>query len=63
MIVRIVIWIVVLLVGATFALQGGGVLMDSPVMSGKPVWLYIGIALVVVGLAGLIWTALTRRRA
>ncbi len=61
-IVKTLIFVLVALAGAVFALQGANVLTDSPVMSGRPVWLYIGSALVLVGLAGLVWTFRGRRR-
>jgi uncharacterized membrane protein HdeD (DUF308 family) len=54
--VRIVSFCVVAVAGAVFALQGANVLTNSPVMSGRPLWLYIGLIMVVVGLAGLVWT-------
>ena len=50
------------IVGAIFALQGANVLTNSPVMSGKPTWLYIGIAMVIIGLIGVAWSYARRRR-
>ncbi|MEA2684002.1 MAG: hypothetical protein QOK05_2330 [Chloroflexota bacterium] len=40
--------ILLVLVGAIFALQGAG-LLPSAVMHGKPEWLVIGIAMILVG--------------
>ncbi len=56
------IYVLLILVGAVFALQGANILTDSAVMSGLPLWLYIGIALVVVGLVGLVRTFVSRPR-
>ena len=61
-VLKTIIAVIVILVGAVFALQGANVLQDSPVMSGHPTWLWIGLALVVVGLAGL-YLIFRRRRA
>jgi uncharacterized membrane protein HdeD (DUF308 family) len=59
--VKLIIFVIIALAGAVFALQGANILTDSPVMSGRPVWTYIGIALVLVGLAGVIWSFRGRR--
>lgn len=48
-----IIGILALLLGGLWVLQGSGVIGGS-VMSGQSQWLYIGIAMVVVGLA-LVW--------
>lgn len=61
-IIKTIIAVLFVLVGAVFALQGANVLTDSPVMSGRPTWLYIGVALVLIGLAGLYWTYFWKRR-
>lgn len=47
--VFVVLGVIALLVGAVWSLQGAGMLMGS-FMSGSPMWLGIGIVLVVVGL-------------
>ena len=52
-IIGTIIGILVLLLGGLWTLQGSGVIGGS-VMSGQSQWLYIGIAMVVVGLA-LVW--------
>jgi uncharacterized membrane protein HdeD (DUF308 family) len=61
-IIKTIIAVLLVLVGAVFALQGANVLTDSPVMSGRPTWLYIGVAMVLVGLVGLYWTHFRKRR-
>ena len=61
-IIKTIIAVLLVLVGAVFALQGANVLTDSPVMSGRPTWLYIGAMMVVVGLVGLYWTYFWKRR-
>ena len=62
-ILKTVIAVLLIIVGAVFALQGANIITNSPVMSGHPRWLYIGLALVVVGLAGLYWTYFWKPRA
>jgi|1185.fasta_scaffold1153630_2 hypothetical protein len=54
-----VILVVVAAVGVVWALQGANI-MGGSVMSGQSTWLYVGIALAIVGVAGLIW--FNRRR-
>ena len=44
--------VIALLVGMVWILQGASILGGS-FMSGEPLWLYIGIALAIAGLAGL----------
>lgn len=46
--------LLVLAVGIVWSLQGVGIVQGS-FMTGQSQWLYIGIAVVVVGLAGLVW--------
>ena len=46
--------ILLLLIGAVWTLQGANVLGGS-FMTGQPTWLYIGIALSIVGLGILVW--------
>jgi hypothetical protein len=55
----IILGIVLVLLGGVWTLQGANILGGS-VMSGQSQWLYIGIALIVVGVAELAWTL--RRR-
>jgi len=55
----IILGIVLVLLGGVWTLQGANILGGS-VMSGQSQWLYIGIALIVVGFAELAWTL--RRR-
>lgn len=45
----VILGVIALLLGAVWTLQGAGILMGS-FMSGSPLWLGIGIVLVVVGL-------------
>jgi hypothetical protein len=49
-----IVGIVLLIIGLLWTLQGANVLAGS-VMSGQSQWLYIGIALIVVGLVVLYW--------
>ena len=42
--------ILLLLIGLVWTLQGANVLKGSQLMSGKPMWLVIGIIVAVVGL-------------
>lgn len=46
--------LIVLAIGALWSLQGIGVLGGS-FMTGQSQWLYIGIAAMLVGVAGLVW--------
>lgn len=46
--------LIVLAIGALWSLQGIGVLGGSS-MTGQSQWLYIGIAAMLVGIAGLVW--------
>lgn len=55
-----VLGVLVVLVGAVFALQGIGVLPGST-MTGDPKWAVIGAVMVVVGVAGVVF-GLRRRR-
>lgn len=54
-----VIGVMLILAGGTFALQGLNILLGS-FMSGRPEWLIIGAAMVVVG-AGVLILANRRR--
>ncbi|WP_375450797.1 hypothetical protein [uncultured Devosia sp.] len=56
-----IVGIVCLLLGGTWTLQGANVLAGS-VMSGQSQWLYIGMALFIVGLVVLYWINLRHRR-
>jgi hypothetical protein len=60
-IVRTVAGLLLVACGAVFALQGANVITGSAVMSGVPRWTYIGIALIVFGLATLFWAFRARR--
>ncbi len=55
-----IVGIVCLLIGALWTLQGANVLAGS-MMSGQSQWLYIGIVLIVIGLAALYWTNMRAR--
>ena len=46
--------LIVLAVGAVWALQGIGVIGGS-FMTGQSQWLYIGLVAMLLGLAGLVW--------
>ncbi|WP_188394106.1 hypothetical protein [Mesorhizobium sp. SARCC-RB16n] len=46
--------LIVLAIGALWSLQGIGVIAGS-FMTGQSQWLYIGLAVMLVGLAGLVW--------
>jgi uncharacterized Tic20 family protein len=56
----IIVGVVALLIGALFAGQGANLIPGSS-MTGDPTWLYIGLALVVVGIV-LIVVGVRRRR-
>ena len=56
----IIIGVLLLLAGGTFALQGAGILPGS-YMSGQMMWFWIGLVLVVAG-AGLAFTGFRRTR-
>jgi hypothetical protein len=43
-----------ILIGSVFALQGAGILPGS-MMSGDSFWLYVGIIMVIVGIALLVY--------
>jgi hypothetical protein len=49
-----VVAVLLVLAGAVWALQGANVIGGS-MMSGQSLWLFVGIALVIVGLAVLWW--------
>ena len=53
---------ILIFAGAVFALQGADVITNSPVMSGHPRWIYIGLAMVVGGIAVLFFAYVGRRR-
>jgi hypothetical protein len=56
-----IVGLVLLFLGAMWSLQGANVLLGS-VMSGQPLWLYIGIATLVAGV-GVLWWFNFRSRA
>ncbi|WP_181169829.1 hypothetical protein [Mesorhizobium sp. B2-3-13] len=45
---------IVLAMGALWSLQGSG-LVGGSFMTGQSQWLYIGLAAMLAGLAGLVW--------
>jgi hypothetical protein len=55
----VIVGIILILLGGVWILQGANVLAGS-VMSGHSQWLYVGIAVVIVG-AGVLWWTLRRR--
>ncbi|WP_189343804.1 MULTISPECIES: hypothetical protein [unclassified Mesorhizobium] len=46
--------LIVLAIGALWSLQGIGMIGGS-FMTGQSQWLYIGLAAMLIGLAGLVW--------
>ena len=55
--------ILLLLIGLVWVLQGADVMKGSQLMSGKPLWLVIGIIVAVAGLVlGYFGLGLSRRR-
>ncbi|MCA0051379.1 hypothetical protein LB577_31205 [Mesorhizobium sp. B283B1A] len=46
--------LIVLAIGALWSLQGMG-LVGGSFMTGQSQWLYIGVAAMLVGIAGLVW--------
>ena len=52
--IRIVLALLVLGIGALWSLQGLG-LVHGSFMTGQRQWLYIGLVAMLVGLAGLVW--------
>ena len=59
-IVKTVVGVLLLLLGAIWMLQGANILGGS-VMSGQSQWIYIGIVLALAGLGLLYWTYGRRR--
>jgi len=57
---RYVIATIAALVGLVWALQGAGVLPGS-FMTGDPLWLWLGVALLLVAVAYAAWPRLRRR--
>jgi hypothetical protein len=54
--------ILLLLIGLVWVLQGADVMKGSQLMSGKPMWLVIGIVVAVAGLVlGYLGLGLSRR--
>ncbi|MER8752617.1 hypothetical protein NKH57_25775 [Mesorhizobium sp. M1050] len=51
--------LIVLAIGALWALQGIGAIGGS-FMTGQSQWLYIGLVTVLVGLVGLVWANRSR---
>ncbi|KKC35071.1 hypothetical protein WH87_18125 [Devosia epidermidihirudinis] len=60
-IARAIAGIVLLVIGGLWTLQGSNVIAGSA-MSGQSHWLYIGIVVLVAGIALLIWSVRERRR-
>lgn len=57
--IRIVLALLVLGIGALWSLQGLGLVQGS-FMTGQRQWLYIGLVTMLVGLAGLYWANRSR---
>ena len=51
---RMILAVLLILAGGTFALQGLSLLPGSSAMNGRPEWLVIGTAMVVAGVALLV---------
>jgi hypothetical protein len=58
---RVVIALLIAAVGAVWALQGLGVPIGGGFMVGNPMWIWIGVALVVVGAVYALWPRLRSR--
>lgn len=58
---RPLVGVVLIAVGAVWTFQGYGTLKGS-FMTGSPLWLWIGLGCVVVGIVVLVWTFTPRRR-
>jgi len=50
----VIVGVLVLLTGITFALQGDGKLGSGSLMDSNPTWIYVGSALALIGLIALI---------
>jgi hypothetical protein len=57
--IKNVLALIVLAIGALWSLQGIGLVRGS-FMTGQSQWLYIGIVAILVGLAGLVWANRSR---
>ena len=51
-----IIGVVFTLFGCIWTLQGANILTGSAVMSGQSQWMYIGLGMIVLGIAALWWT-------
>jgi p-aminobenzoyl-glutamate transporter AbgT len=51
-----IVGIVLVLLGGIWTLQGANILKGSAVMSGQSQWMYIGLVVLVLGIAALWWT-------
>jgi hypothetical protein len=51
-----VVGILLILLGGLWFAQGANILQGSAVMSGHSQWMWIGLAVVVVGILALWWT-------
>lgn len=60
-IARAIVGIVLVVIGGLWTLQGSNVIAGSA-MSGQSHWLYIGIVVLLAGMAMLIWTVRAGRR-
>lgn len=58
----IIVGLLLLLFGTVFALQGANVLKGSPVMSGNSTYIYVGAALVVIGVILMAVGAMSRQK-
>jgi hypothetical protein len=57
--IRNLLALIVLAIGALWSLQGIG-LVGGSFMTGQSQWLYIGIVTTLVGVAGLVWANRSR---
>jgi hypothetical protein len=57
--IRIVLALIVLGIGALWSLQGVGLVQGS-FMTGQRQWLYIGLVTMLIGIVGLRWASRSR---
>ena len=55
-IVGTIVGIIFILFGGIWTLQGANILKGSAVMSGQSQWMWIGLAVIVLGIVALWWT-------
>ena len=55
-IVGTIVGIIFIFFGGIWTLQGANILKGSAVMSGQSQWMWIGLAVIVLGIVALWWT-------